>query len=80
MSLDQTGSRWIQSQFSHASQEEIEELFDEVYENIILLGLDVFGNYVIQKMFDHVNLEKKSKLGTQLIGKMRQMSFDVNLN
>ena len=49
---DQHGSRFIQ-QLEHATTEEKELIFNEIKNDLIMLMNDVFGNYVVQKVFEH---------------------------
>ena len=50
---DQHGSRFIQQKLADALPEEIMAVFEEVQPHAISLMQDVFGNYVIQKCFEH---------------------------
>ena len=50
---DQHGSRFIQQKLESASSEEKQMVFDEILPNSLQLMTDVFGNYVIQKLFEH---------------------------
>ncbi|CAM9817269.1 unnamed protein product [Chrysoparadoxa australica] len=50
---DQHGSRFIQQKLEVASDAEKAAFFDEVFAHAQSLMTDVFGNYVIQKLFDH---------------------------
>ena len=50
---DQHGSRFIQQKLADAPPEEIMAVFEEVEPHAISLMQDVFGNYVIQKCFEH---------------------------
>lgn len=59
---DQHGSRFIQQKLADASPEEIMAVFEEVEPHAISLMQDVFGNYVIQKCFEH-----GSKVGLALV-------------
>lgn len=43
---DQLGSRHIQSKLDHASQDERDLVFAEVYPNILPLSMDVFAKSV----------------------------------
>lgn len=52
---DQHGSRFIQQKLADASAEEIMAVYEEVEPQAITLMQDVFGNYVIQKCFEHGN-------------------------
>ncbi|KAJ9076311.1 mRNA binding protein puf3 [Entomophthora muscae] len=50
---DQHGSRFIQQKLESASTEDKQMVFDEILPNALQLMTDVFGNYVIQKFFEH---------------------------
>ena len=50
---DQHGSRFIQQKLADASPEELMAVYQEVEPHVIALMQDVFGNYVIQKCFEH---------------------------
>ena len=52
-SLDQHGSRFIQQKLETVSSEELALAFTEVMPRSLALMTDVFGNYVIQKFFEH---------------------------
>ena len=49
-SIDQHGSRFIQQKLEHCSAEEKMSVFKEVFPHASRLMVDVFGNYVIQKV------------------------------
>jgi mRNA-binding protein PUF3 len=64
---DQHGSRFIQQKLESANSEVKESVFRELEENALQLMQDVFGNYVIQKFFEHGDqIQKKI-----LVGKMK---------
>ena len=50
---DQHGSRFIQQKLAVAPPEELMAVYQEVEPHVIPLMQDVFGNYVIQKCFEH---------------------------
>lgn len=50
---DQHGSRFIQQKLETANSEEKQLVFEEVLPNALQLMTDVFGNYVLQKFFEH---------------------------
>ena len=50
---DQHGSRFIQTKLETANSDEKEMVFRELEPNALPLMTDVFGNYVIQKFFEH---------------------------
>ncbi|KAM7207369.1 Armadillo-type fold [Naviculisporaceae sp. PSN 640] len=64
---DQHGSRFIQGKLETANSDEKSTVFEEICPNALALMKDIFGNYVIQKLFEHGNLAQKRVLA----GKMR---------
>ena len=50
---DQHGSRFIQQKLETSSSEDKQLVFDEMLPNALQLMTDVFGNYVVQKFFEH---------------------------
>jgi Pumilio-family RNA binding repeat len=50
-SADQHGSRFIQQKLENSSSEEKVTVFSEILPHATSLMTDVFGNYVIQKVF-----------------------------
>lgn len=50
-SADQYGSRFIQQKLETATTEEKNMVFQEIMPQALSLMTDVFGNYVIQKVF-----------------------------
>jgi pumilio RNA-binding family len=53
-SSDQYGSRFIQQKLETASTEEKNMIFPEILPQARNLMTDVFGNYVIQKVGNHL--------------------------
>ncbi|KAJ7774846.1 armadillo-type protein [Mycena metata] len=75
---DQHGSRFIQNQLSTASSDERQSVFDEIVPNNILqLIQDVFGNYVIQKLFEHGTQTQKTLLATTMEGHLVYLSKNL---
>lgn len=50
---DQHGSRFIQQKLENSLPEEKQLVFKELLPHALSLMTDVFGNYVIQKFFEH---------------------------
>lgn len=65
---DQHGSRFIQQKLEQASELQKEYVFLEVLPATYSLMTDVFGNYVIQKFFEHGSLQQKTILVNRLGG------------
>ena len=47
---NEIGSRFIQQKLETASTEENNMIFIEIYPQSLILMIDVFGNYVLQKL------------------------------
>ncbi|ETW85895.1 hypothetical protein HETIRDRAFT_471122 [Heterobasidion irregulare TC 32-1] len=64
---DQHGSRFIQQKLETATSEEKQIVFDEIVpDNTLQLIQDVFGNYVIQKLFEHGTQVQKTVLANAM--------------
>ncbi|KAI0527894.1 ARM repeat-containing protein [Xylaria bambusicola] len=74
---DQHGSRFIQDKLSVVNSEEKDRVFSEVEPNALQLMKDVFGNYVIQKFFEHGTQSQKKFLGQQMLGKVADLSVQM---
>lgn len=58
-STDQFGSRFIQQKLETATVEEKTKILAEIIPNALGLMIDVFGNYVIQKVIFHIKYSSK---------------------
>jgi mRNA-binding protein PUF3 len=65
---DQHGSRFIQQKLETANSEVKDKIFKELEPNALQLMQDVFGNYVIQKFFEHGDQTQKKILGRKMKG------------
>jgi mRNA-binding protein PUF3 len=65
---DQHGSRFIQQKLETANSEVKEKIFKELESNSLQLMQDVFGNYVIQKFFEHGDQTQKRILAGKMKG------------
>lgn len=75
--LDQNGSRFIQQRLEVADAIEKKAVVDELVPSIRELQNDVFGNYVIQKLFEFGNDDIKRDLKSTLKGNMMLLSLQM---
>lgn len=76
-SVDQHGSRFIQQKLETCSVDEKELVLKEILPHASTLIKDVFGNYVIQKFFEHGTNKERKELASQLSGKMLPLSLQM---
>ncbi|KIK96804.1 hypothetical protein PAXRUDRAFT_137657 [Paxillus rubicundulus Ve08.2h10] len=75
---DQHGSRFIQQKLESATSEEKQVVFDEIVpDNALQLIQDVFGNYVIQKLFEHGTQVQKTVLANTMEGHILPLSLQM---
>ncbi|PAV23257.1 ARM repeat-containing [Pyrrhoderma noxium] len=75
---DQHGSRFIQQKLETATSDEKQIVFDEIVPNAALqLIQDVFGNYVVQKLFEHGTQIQKSVLAGTMEGHILTLSLQM---
>ncbi|KAI1367057.1 ARM repeat-containing protein [Xylaria arbuscula] len=74
---DQHGSRFIQDKLSSVSSDEKEQVFKEVEPNALQLMKDVFGNYVIQKLFEHGTQKQKKMLAELMLKRIADLSVQM---
>ncbi|EGW31306.1 uncharacterized protein SPAPADRAFT_61876 [Spathaspora passalidarum NRRL Y-27907] len=72
---DQHGCRFLQRQL------ELDEgaatiIFQEIYFKIVELMIDPFGNYLIQKLFEHITVEQRIVLVKNASGEFMKISMD----
>jgi pumilio RNA-binding family len=77
LAMDQHGSRFIQQRLETAPEEETELVFAEVMPQALTLMTDVFGNYVIQKFFEHGTPAQRRSLAGLLKGHVLALSLQV---
>lgn len=75
--MDQHGSRFIQQRLETAPEEETALVFVEVLPRALTLMTDVFGNYVIQKFFEHGTASQRRMLAQQLKGHVLALSLQM---
>ena len=76
-SQDQHGSRFIQQKLETANVPDKQLVFAEILPNALSLMIDVFGNYVIQKFFEHGTAEQIKALGRVLEGNVLVLSLQM---
>ena len=74
---DQHGSRFIQQKLETANSDEKDQVFRELLPNSRQLMTDVFGNYVIQKFFEHGNQAQKKLLANQMRNHVLALSMQI---
>lgn len=71
---DRAGSRFIQDKLQSASSEEKAEVWRELMEELMPLMTDVYGNYVVQKFFEHGTQEQKTSMAGIIKKNMLRLS------
>lgn len=74
---DQTGSRFIQQKLEKADENTREDAFAEIYPEALVLMTDIYGNYVIQKFFDHGSPKQHQLLVNLLKTNMLTLALQV---
>lgn len=74
---DQNGSRFIQQRIEVGDADEKEIVISEVLPVVDRLRNDVFGNYVVQKLFDFGTDKMKADLRDTLTGEMVPLSMQM---
>jgi len=74
---DQNGSRFIQLKLESCPPEDTIGVFQEILPQAIALMTDVFGNYVIQKFFEHGSEEQRDCLAGTLRGNVLSLSLQM---
>lgn len=76
-SRDQEGSRLIQRKLEGCSDTEKDMVFTEVFKEALGLMTDVFGNYVIQKLFEHGLSRHRKMLACVLKGNVLSLTLQT---
>lgn len=76
---DQHGSRFIQQKMEVATVEERNVVFQEIVPtgNGLQLMQDVFGNYVVQKLFEYGSQPQRALLAATMKGRILQLALDM---
>ena len=75
--LDQNGSRFIQQRLEVADPNEKDKVMDEIIPAMEELHNDVFGNYVVQKLYEFGTQSMKKDLKGTLVGNMLNLSLQM---
>lgn len=63
---DQQGSRFLQEKIPTANSDDRQRVFEEIMVDANALMVDVFGNYVIQQLFEHGTMVQKKLLAAKM--------------
>jgi hypothetical protein len=74
---DQHGSRFIQQRLESGNEEDRALALGEIEPNIFALIMDVFGNYVIQKLFEVCDQSQKARLASKMEGNVVKLSLEM---
>lgn len=74
---DQHGSRFIQQRLEVCSDVDKQLVFDEIVPSAQTLMIDVFGNYVLQKLFEYGTPEQCESLALLLKGQAVQLAMQM---
>ncbi|KAJ6230077.1 pumilio homology domain family member 4 [Anaeramoeba flamelloides] len=74
---DQFGCRFLQKQIENTQDTKITKIvLDEIYNHLIEIIIDPFGNYLIQKMFEYATIEDKSLIFKQISPELPSISLN----
>lgn len=71
---DQQGSRFLQEKIPTANSDDRQRVFEEIMVNANALMVDVFGNYVVQQLFEHGTMVQKKMLAAKMQGHVPRLS------
>ena len=77
VSCDQHGSRYIQQRLEMNDLYESDIIFEGIRSTALQLMTDVFGNYVIQKMFEHGSERHRVELARAMQGAVVSLSLQM---
>ncbi|KAI3397670.1 hypothetical protein diail_10439 [Diaporthe ilicicola] len=74
---DQQGSRFLQEKIPGANSDDKQRVFDEILVNANQMMTDVFGNYIVQKLFEYGTLVQKKLLAAKMQGNVVDLSMNI---
>jgi len=74
---DQHGSRFIQQRLESGLEEEVQIALAEITPNLFALMMDVFGNYVVQKLFEVCDQGQKVEIASKMEGNVFKLSMEM---
>lgn len=74
---DQQGSRFLQEKIPTANSDDRQRVFEEIMVDANALMVDVFGNYVVQQLFEHGTMVQKKLLAGKMKGHVVQLSTQL---
>lgn len=76
-SLDQYGSRFIQTHLTSATNEDKDAVFQRISGHIMSLSTDIFGNYIVQKFIEIGTDPQINVIVKQLEGNVLRLSMQM---
>lgn len=74
---DQQGSRFLQEKIPTANSDDRQRVFEEIMVDANALMVDVFGNYVVQQLFEHGTMVQKRLLAGKMKNQVVQLSTQL---
>lgn len=74
---DQQGSRFLQEKIPGANSDDKQKVFEEIVVNAKEMMTDVFGNYIVQKLFEYGTLVQKKLLAAKMKGHVAELAMNI---
>ncbi|KUI54371.1 hypothetical protein VP1G_01730 [Cytospora mali] len=74
---DQQGSRFLQEKIPGANSDDKQKVFEEILVNAQEMMTDVFGNYIVQKLFEYGTLVQKKLLAAKMKGHVAELAMNI---
>ncbi|KAK4773550.1 hypothetical protein SAY87_028569 [Trapa incisa] len=81
MAKDQQGCRLLQKKISEGGRKDVEKVFIEIFDHMVELMTDPFGNYLVQKLLEVCNEDQQTrilKVITRNTGDLTRISCDMH--